>query len=129
MSDSGVHALVGDRAYPMDIKLTERLTNGEYPLVTFAIVDEDNLSCGRIEALVQIDAINRGLEKKTLWSVHRAVELATTPRLLQAAATASPVLAIRIAAFKLTNAEDDLFDEGTDTYRLRSQWRVLYVRT
>lgn len=126
--DDDVHALIEDRIYPMDSRLVERLGEGTLPLVTFAMIDEGDISCGRIEGIVQIDVAHRGLEKKTPWDIHAAVKVAVAPRLLQIASETSPNLLIRVGSFKLTNAQDDIFDELTNTYRLRSQWRTLFVR-
>ncbi len=42
VASTGVHALVGDKIYPYDSKLVERLTNGELPLVTFVMTAESD---------------------------------------------------------------------------------------
>lgn len=128
VNHASVHALVEDRIFPMDNKMAERLESGKFPLVTFTILDNDDYPCGKIITLFQLDVIHRGLEKKTLWDVHRALEQAVDARLLQAASEQAPDLLIRVALFRQTNAEDDLFDEATNTHRLRSQWRVIYIR-
>jgi len=129
---TGVGPLVGDRIYPSDSKMLEDLTDGKLPAVTFNMLAETVDPCGRIDGTVQIDVIHKGQtkEKKTIWLVHRAIQLAVTPRLLQAVVPSPvPDLKINVALFRQESVEDNVFDERTDTYRLRSQWATKYVRT
>lgn len=128
VDDTGVDALIGDRIFPEDENLRERLVTAVLPLVTFSLVNESPDSCGRIDALVQLDVIHKGLEKKTLWDIQGVLKTALVPRLLYASAkAATPVLDIRVDFFRQESADDTFEDERTNTKRLRSRWKVKFI--
>lgn len=135
VDDDGVGTLIEDRIYPEDTKLREKDDAGKFPAVSLAMLNEVEDSCGRINGTVQLDAIHKGNDKKTLWQIHRACELALKPRTIQAAIeghldeddNADP-LPIKVALFRQTSVDDTVYDEKTDTWRIRSTWEVKFVR-
>ncbi len=128
MANAAVHAFIGDRVYPSDPKLVERLSEGTLPLITLSVLGTSTRPCGGIDAVVQITITDRSSGKKPEWEIYRAVELAVRPRLLQQAAETLPILKIRVAAFDDESVDDTAYDSATDTYRLQSKWAVKYVR-
>ena len=66
VADTAIEALIKDRIYPRDSKFVERLEEGQFPLVVFSMLDEDDDPCGRITGVVQLEVVVRGEVKKPL---------------------------------------------------------------
>lgn len=120
--------LIGDKVFPEDVKLAERISAGALPAIAFSMNSENEDSCGRISGIIVLTIMLRDLNKKVLWEIHRAIQKCVTKptRLLQAAAVTSG-FAVRIGAFDQLSEDDSIYDPATDTYRLRSRWNVKYV--
>ena len=117
---------IGERVFAEGNDILSREDVGQFPCLVYSMQDDSFDSCGRDSAVIRLDVTIRNFDKALMGKILRGMQSAVTPRLMLVEQLAAG-LKTRIAMFRKTSEADDIFDDKTNTYRLRSVWSAKYV--